>query len=274
MAGRGTWGRAGTDAPICVSSPQSPSAGSFAYTGLVSGGALPAPRGRRHGASGWRANISSMRKLVDPVLERARGGLGPLGPMMQIWVGVAMSVEVGAAGRLSGTAGARPVRARTARRALGDEPAAVAVRASEPRSCGAVDGCRRARVHDLGGAARGDARRPVRGRAVAAGPSRRARRRAARECRGEDRERRRRARLPSGDELARAVGSLRRGDLLSIVASPSERETLDRVQAVMAVIEGHAEHVMDAVAPDLLPSLPRLRRSLDQRRRSQKGLHA
>ncbi len=27
----------------------------------------------------------------------------------------------------------------------------------------------------------------------------------------------------------------------------------------MAVIEGHAEHVMDAVAPDLLPSLPRLR---------------
>ena len=41
----------------------------------------------------------------------------------------------------------------------------------------------------------------------------------------------------------------------------------------MAVIEGHAEHVMDAVAPDLLPSLPQLRRALDQRRRkSQSGL--
>ena len=52
----------------------------------------------------------------------------------------------------------------------------------------------------------------------------------------------------------------------------SERATLDRVQAVMAVIEGHAEHVMDAVAPDLLPSLPRLRAAIDRRRKSQKGL--
>ena len=40
----------------------------------------------------------------------------------------------------------------------------------------------------------------------------------------------------------------------------------------MAVIEGHAEHVMDAVAPDLLPSLPQLRAALDRRRRSQSGL--
>ena len=39
----------------------------------------------------------------------------------------------------------------------------------------------------------------------------------------------------------------------------------------MAVIEGHAEHVMDAVAPELLPSLPRLRAALDRRRRSQSG---
>jgi putative hydrolase len=41
---------------------------------------------------------------------------------------------------------------------------------------------------------------------------------------------------------------------------------------VMAVIEGHAEHVMDAVAPDLLPSLPKLREALDRRRRSQSVL--
>jgi putative hydrolase len=40
----------------------------------------------------------------------------------------------------------------------------------------------------------------------------------------------------------------------------------------MAVIEGHAEHVMDAVAPDLVPSLPKLRTGIDQRRRSQSGL--
>jgi putative hydrolase len=41
----------------------------------------------------------------------------------------------------------------------------------------------------------------------------------------------------------------------------------------MAVIEGHAEHVMDAVAPDLLPSLPKLREALNERRRSQSGLN-
>ena len=72
--------------------------------------------------------------------------------------------------------------------------------------------------------------------------------------------------------MANALRSLARGDLLSIVANPAERGTLDRIQATMAVIEGHAEHVMDAVAPDLLPSLPRMRRSLDERRRSQRRL--
>ena len=57
-----------------------------------------------------------------------------------------------------------------------------------------------------------------------------------------------------------------------VIPATDRRETLDRVQAVMAVIEGHAEHVMDAVAPDLVPSLPKLRESLDRRRRSQSGL--
>jgi coenzyme F420 biosynthesis associated uncharacterized protein len=82
----------------------------------------------------------------------------------------------------------------------------------------------------------------------------------------------RKLRLPSAAELKRVANAVRRGDLVSIFASPGERETLDRVQAVMAVIEGHAEHVMDAVAPDLLPSLPKLRAALDRRRQSQTGL--
>jgi coenzyme F420 biosynthesis associated uncharacterized protein len=82
----------------------------------------------------------------------------------------------------------------------------------------------------------------------------------------------RKLRIPTVDELKRIVQALREGDLISVVTSETERETLDRVQAVMAVIEGHAEHVMDAVAPDLLPSLPKLRAALDRRRRSQSGL--
>ena len=66
--------------------------------------------------------------------------------------------------------------------------------------------------------------------------------------------------------------ALRKGDLVSLLTNEGERGLLDRVQAVMAVIEGHAEHVMDVVAPDLVPSLTRLRASLDRRRRSQSRL--
>ncbi len=57
-----------------------------------------------------------------------------------------------------------------------------------------------------------------------------------------------------------------------MVASEPERAAIDRAQAVMAVIEGHAEHVMDAVAPELLPSLPDLRRALEERRKVQSPL--
>ena len=85
-------------------------------------------------------------------------------------------------------------------------------------------------------------------------------------------ESRRRVRFPSRDDLARMGRAVRRADLIGLVASEAERGLIDEVQAVMAVIEGHAEHVMDAVAPDLLPSLPRLRKSLDARRREQTRL--
>jgi coenzyme F420 biosynthesis associated uncharacterized protein len=82
----------------------------------------------------------------------------------------------------------------------------------------------------------------------------------------------RKLRVPSREEVSEIMAALRKGDLISIVTNKAERETLDRVQAVMAVIEGHAEHVMDAVAPDLVPSLPKLRAGIDKRRRSQSGL--
>jgi putative hydrolase len=60
-----------------------------------------------------------------------------------------------------------------------------------------------------------------------------------------------------------------KADLLGMIASEPERAVMDRAQAVMSVIEGHAEHVMDAVAPELLPSLPDLRKALEERRRVQ-----
>ena len=40
----------------------------------------------------------------------------------------------------------------------------------------------------------------------------------------------------------------------------------------MALIEGHAEHVMDAAGAAVLPSLPKLRESLERRRRDKPPL--
>ena len=56
------------------------------------------------------------------------------------------------------------------------------------------------------------------------------------------------------------------------VAGPERKEVIDRLQAVMALIEGHAEHVMDAAGADVLPSLPKLRESLERRRREKPPL--
>jgi coenzyme F420 biosynthesis associated uncharacterized protein len=74
-------------------------------------------------------------------------------------------------------------------------------------------------------------------------------------------------RLPSVDDLRDLVDRVRDGGLITLVAGPERRAIIDRIQAAMAVIEGHAEHVMDAVGEDALPSLPQLREALDRRRR-------
>jgi putative hydrolase len=43
-------------------------------------------------------------------------------------------------------------------------------------------------------------------------------------------------------------------------------QLMERLQATMSLVEGHAEHVMDAVGADLLPALPRLRAAMTRRR--------
>ena len=57
-------------------------------------------------------------------------------------------------------------------------------------------------------------------------------------------------------------------------ARASRRELLDRLQGVMGVIEGHAEHVMDVVGAAALPSLDALRTALDRRRQERSPLMA
>jgi coenzyme F420 biosynthesis associated uncharacterized protein len=76
-------------------------------------------------------------------------------------------------------------------------------------------------------------------------------------------------------DLLRSLGdAIRGGDgdggsegLLALVRDPRQREVLDRVTAVMSLVEGHAEYVMDGVGPDVVPSVRTLRKRFAQRRK-------
>jgi coenzyme F420 biosynthesis associated uncharacterized protein len=242
----------------------------IAYTGLEPASPLPEPEGI--GRREWvRSNIDSMRSLLDPVLERAGSGLGPLKPAVQLGMGFTVTAEVGVvlgylAQRVLGqyelvlldeAIEDRPPRLLFVLPNLGQAVQAFGAEEQEFMTWVTLHevthAVQFAGVPWLHGHVAGLVRQLLRSAELRVDEPRK-------------------LRLPSIEEVRRAGRALRRGDLIAIVASESERATLDRVQAVMAVIEGHAEHVMDAVAPDLLPSLPRLRTALDRRRRTQSGL--
>lgn len=73
-------------------------------------------------------------------------------------------------------------------------------------------------------------------------------------------------RLPSLDDLRALAEGLREGGIVNAVAGSERRAIVERIQSVMALIEGHAEHVMDAVGQGVLPNLPALRSALNRRR--------
>lgn len=77
--------------------------------------------------------------------------------------------------------------------------------------------------------------------------------------------------LPDPSELRAMVEKARRGELLRLTLGEDRWRLVERMQAAMSLIEGHAEHTMDAVGAEVLPSLPKLRAAMNQRR-SQKGL--
>jgi coenzyme F420 biosynthesis associated uncharacterized protein len=68
------------------------------------------------------------------------------------------------------------------------------------------------------------------------------------------------------------IRALMHGELPRLLAGPEQAAILDALQAVMSVVEGHAEHVMDAAAESLDPGYARLRTRLDARRANRGGL--
>ena len=73
-------------------------------------------------------------------------------------------------------------------------------------------------------------------------------------------------RMPSADDLRTIVDRVREGGLITLMAGEERMAIIDELQAAMAVVEGHAEHVMDVVGADALESLAELREALDRRR--------
>jgi len=75
-------------------------------------------------------------------------------------------------------------------------------------------------------------------------------------------------RLPDPDELRQLIARARGGELLRMTLGEDRWRLVEQMQSAMSLIEGHAEHTMDAVGAEFLPSLPRLRRAMNRRRES------
>ncbi len=238
-----------------------------AYTGLaVSAGGAGMPAAEPIARRQWiDANLGSMRSVLDPVSDRVGEGLGPLRGPLSVAAGMVLAGEVGVVSGL------------LSQRVLGQyefpvlEPEAPArllfVSPNLARAAAALEAepdelLRWVALHEtthalqFGGVAW---LRPHLAGLV-------------RELLGSVSVDASRLRLPQGGDVRSLVDSVREGGLSALVIGPERRETMNRLQAFMAVLEGYAEHVMDAVGADVLSDLPRLRAALEHRRQDRSGV--
>ncbi|MCP3758427.1 zinc-dependent metalloprotease [Streptomyces sp. TBY4] len=79
----------------------------------------------------------------------------------------------------------------------------------------------------------------------------------------------------AAQSFAGARPDAERGDegrsLVELVQTPEQREVLARLTAVMSLLEGHADFVMDGVGPEVVPSVAEIREKFQQRRASGAG---
>jgi coenzyme F420 biosynthesis associated uncharacterized protein len=70
-------------------------------------------------------------------------------------------------------------------------------------------------------------------------------------------------------DVADAISDAVRGgesSIIDAIQSPAQREILDRLTAVMTLVEGHGDYVMDAVGPEVVPSVAEIRARFQRRR--------
>jgi coenzyme F420 biosynthesis associated uncharacterized protein len=74
--------------------------------------------------------------------------------------------------------------------------------------------------------------------------------------------------VPLLPQPAKLVEAFREGGLAALVQTRTQRDIMGRIQAMMSVIEGYSEHVMDALGEKVLPGYAGLRDAMERRRRS------
>jgi len=71
-------------------------------------------------------------------------------------------------------------------------------------------------------------------------------------------------------EVVQTVGRVARGDrdvsLLDVLQSPEQKVVVERLTAVMSLLEGHADVVMDGVGSEVVPTVERIRARFETRR--------
>ncbi|WP_406137588.1 zinc-dependent metalloprotease [Streptomyces sp. NBC_01089] len=68
---------------------------------------------------------------------------------------------------------------------------------------------------------------------------------------------------PAGSDSADDDGG---SSLVELVQTPAQRDILGRLTAVMSLLEGHADYVMDGVGPQVVPSVDDIREKFQKRR--------
>jgi coenzyme F420 biosynthesis associated uncharacterized protein len=235
-----------------------------AYTGL---GAAELPHAEPVDRPLWiQGNLTSLRTVLDPVAARLGQGMGPLSGAVGAASGAVLAVEVGA---VSGMLGQRVLGQYEFPILEPDAPARllfVSPNLAQAAINLEADGAELLRwvaLHEITHALQFGGVPWLRPHIASL----------VRELLGGlDVDPTRLLKLPDTSDLRSLVDRLRDGDIATLIVGEERRAALDAMQAFMAVLEGYAEHVMDAVGADILPNLPELRGAMDRRRRDRSGL--
>jgi coenzyme F420 biosynthesis associated uncharacterized protein len=234
-----------------------------AYTGLV---VESLPAAEAVDRERWiDANLTSLGGVLDPVASKLGNGLGPFGGAVGTVAGVMLGVEAGAisgflAGRVLGQYEFNVLEPRAPARLLFVAPnlahAAEAMDADEDQLLRWVALHEVTHALQFGGVPwlREFMADIVRGLLtdLTVDPKRL-------------------LNVPDLSDLRGLRDTVREGGVAALVLGPEQRVVFDRMQAFMAVLEGYAEHVMDAVGSTLLPDLEELRGALERRRGERSG---